>query len=337
MDRSGYIREMQIARGVGILLVTVGHSEPIKDVYPFLFHLIYAFHMPLFFFLSGFFSVKTAIVGSVREWRQVVWPRLLSLIIPYFAITLAYSSLKSLVPDLAKRPVVFTDLLINMLVYPTGNPALFLWFLYTIIILRALAPLLMKLNPYALLAVFIVFQIVTPEFRLFGIVLVLHYGIYYYLGLKTACLGKDRFLSLLGGRILLLASLCVFAAAFLAEAHWRIPLLRFPAAVSGILFVLSACSIGARFFSGRFLEYLGRHSLQIYMLQYFFIFPLLFLLERLAVPGRLIVWLTFAAGLAGPLLIVDFVFPRSRIISLLFGGMDHAAGWRGYRERQRAA
>jgi peptidoglycan/LPS O-acetylase OafA/YrhL len=86
--------------------------------------------------------------------------------------------------------------------------------------------------------------------------------------------------------------------------------------------------MGARFFSGRFLEYLGRHSLQIYLLQYFFIFPLLFLLERLAVPGRLIVWLTFAAGLAGPLLIVDLVFPRSRIISLLFGGMDHAAGRR---------
>jgi fucose 4-O-acetylase-like acetyltransferase len=337
MDRSGYIREMQIARGMGILLVTIGHSEPIKDVYPFLFHLIYAFHMPLFFFLSGFFSVKTAVVGSVREWREVVWPRLLVLIIPYFAITLVYSSLKSLVPHLAKRPVVFTDLLTTMLVYPADNPALFLWFLYTIIILRALAPLLMKLNTYALLAVFIVFQIVTPEFRLFGIVLVLHYGIYYYLGLKTASLWKERFLSLLGGRTLPLASLCVFAAAFLAQAHWRIPLLGFPAAASGILFVLSACATGARFFSGRFLEYLGGHSLQIYLLQYFFIFPVLFLLERLAVPGRLIVFATFAVGLAGPLLIVQVVFTRSRIISLLFGGMDHTAGWRGYGKGQQAA
>jgi len=34
---------------------------------------------------------------------------------------------------------------------------------------------------------------------------------------------------------------------------------------------------------------------------------------------------------------VDFVFPRSRIISLVFGGMDHAAGQRGYKEGQRAA
>jgi fucose 4-O-acetylase-like acetyltransferase len=337
MDRSSYIREMQIARGVGILLVTAGHSEPLKDVYPFLFHLIYAFHMPLFFFLSGFFSAKTAVIGSLREWRIVVWPRLFSLIIPYFAITLVYSSLKSLVPHLAKRPVVFSDLLITMLAYPTGNPALFLWFLYTIIILRAFAPLLMKFNPYALLAVFIVFQIVTPEFRLFGIVLVLHYGLYYYFGLKTACVGKDRFLSLLGGRILPLASLSVFAAAMLAEAHWRTPLFRFPAAASGILFVLSACSVGARFFSGRFLEYLGRHSLQIYLLQYFFIFPLLFLLERLGVPGRLIVWLTFTAGLAGPLFIVTCIFPRSRIISLLFGGMDHVTGREGYKAGQEAA
>jgi fucose 4-O-acetylase-like acetyltransferase len=322
VDRPGYIREMQIARGIGILLVTVGHSEPIKDVYPHLFNVIYAFHMPLFFFLSGFFSLKSAAVGTVREWRTVVWPRLLRLIIPYFAITLTYSSLKWLLPGLAKRPVVLSDLLVTMLIYPTDNPALFLWFLYTLIIMRAFAPLLMRLNAFALLAVFLFFQVVTPDVRLLGITLVLYYGLYYYLGLKTAAMGRDRFLLLLKRRMLPIGSLCVFAAACVAQGLWPTPLLKFPAAASGILFVLSACSVYGRFLPARFLEYIGRYSLQIYLLQYFFIFPSLFVLLALHVPGRLIVFATFAVGLAGPLSIVSWVFPRSRIISLLYGGAE---------------
>ena len=337
MDRPGYIREMQIARGIGILLVTVGHSEPIKDAYPYLFNVIYAFHMPLFFFLSGFFSLKSAAAGTFRQWRTLVWPRLLRLVIPYFAITLTYSSLKWLVPGLAKRPVVLSDLLVTMLLYPSDNPALFLWFLYTLIILRALSPLLMKLNPFALLAVFLFFQVMTPDVRLFGVSLVLYYGIYYYLGLKTAAMGRDRFLRLLKRPMLPVGSLCVFAAACVAQALRPSPLLKFPAAASGTLFVLSACFVYGRFLPARFLEYIGRYSLQVYLLQYFFIFPCLFALQTLHVPGRLIVFATFAVGLAGPLLIVSWVFPRSRILSLLYGGADTGAGPQGSVEGERAA
>ncbi len=337
MDRPGYIREMQIARGVGILLVTVGHSEPIRAAYPVLFNTIYAFHMPLFFFLSGFFSLKSTTAGTFREWRSVVWPRLLKLIIPYFAITVTYSLLKWCVPQLAKRPVDLGRLLVDMLIYPTDNPALFLWFLYALIIMRALAPLAMKANPYAVLAVCLVFQVLTPDIRPLGITLVFYYGIYYYLGLQTAALKKERFLFLLKRPPLPVAALCVFAAACLAQAHWPTPLLRFPAAASGILFVLSACSVYGRFLPARILEYAGRHSLQVYLLQYFFIFPTLFALLAVGVPGRLIVFATFAVGLAGPLLIAASVFPRSRIIALLYGGIETGTGGQPGQVGERAA
>lgn len=45
---------IDIAKGLGILLVALAHND-LAAYAPFLYHWIYSFHMPLFFFLSGFF------------------------------------------------------------------------------------------------------------------------------------------------------------------------------------------------------------------------------------------------------------------------------------------
>src|SRR5215212_9198602 len=48
------IEYIDIARGMGILLVVMGHND-FGYISPFFYKLIYSFHMPLFFFLSGYF------------------------------------------------------------------------------------------------------------------------------------------------------------------------------------------------------------------------------------------------------------------------------------------
>lgn len=50
-ERVGYI---DIAKGIGILLVALAHAD-VSLFSPYLHRLIYSFHMPLFFFLSGYF------------------------------------------------------------------------------------------------------------------------------------------------------------------------------------------------------------------------------------------------------------------------------------------
>ena len=54
--------EIDIARGIGILLVVLGHSIKQTGVSAtwirILTYIIYSFHMPLFFCLSGFVSAK---------------------------------------------------------------------------------------------------------------------------------------------------------------------------------------------------------------------------------------------------------------------------------------
>jgi fucose 4-O-acetylase-like acetyltransferase len=53
------IEYLDIAKGIGILLVVLGHND-FEVISLFVQRLIYSFHMPLFFFLSGYF-ISTAI------------------------------------------------------------------------------------------------------------------------------------------------------------------------------------------------------------------------------------------------------------------------------------
>jgi fucose 4-O-acetylase-like acetyltransferase len=45
---------IDIAKGIGIILVVMGHND-FALISPFAHKLIYSFHMPMFFFMSGMF------------------------------------------------------------------------------------------------------------------------------------------------------------------------------------------------------------------------------------------------------------------------------------------
>ena len=59
------IEYLDIAKGVGILLVVLGHND-FEVISLFVQRLIYSFHMPLFFFLSGYF-LNTAVPFSTSS------------------------------------------------------------------------------------------------------------------------------------------------------------------------------------------------------------------------------------------------------------------------------
>ena len=80
--RMGHI---DIARGIGILLVVLGHSD-IGYYSPFAYQVIYSFHMPLFFFLSGYF-INTSIgfwSYTIKRFNSLLKPYLFTIFIIYF-------------------------------------------------------------------------------------------------------------------------------------------------------------------------------------------------------------------------------------------------------------
>ncbi len=78
------IRYIDIAKGIGILLVVLGHND-MNAYHPLLHRFIYAFHMPLFFFLSGIFF------NPERDFKTLFKKRFNGLIKPLiFIILLIY-------------------------------------------------------------------------------------------------------------------------------------------------------------------------------------------------------------------------------------------------------
>ena len=111
------------AKGFGILLVVLGHASLLGP----LNHFLYAFHMPLFFIISGLLFKPRALGVVLRRKAQ-------SLLIPYFAFALLTFLYWSVI-ERRFRPGAYsvTDAAINIVVARAGiehNPYnVVLWFL----------------------------------------------------------------------------------------------------------------------------------------------------------------------------------------------------------------
>lgn len=86
---------MDIVRGVGICLVVLGHN-PVCLQGGWAYAAIFSFHMPLFYFLSGYFHKEAA------SWKEEVVVRARKLLLPYFLTAFAYVLLK-----FTQNPVFF--------------------------------------------------------------------------------------------------------------------------------------------------------------------------------------------------------------------------------------
>ncbi|HLO14207.1 MAG TPA: acyltransferase family protein [Anaerolineales bacterium] len=79
------IEYLDIARGIGILLVVLGHND-FGAVSPFFEQVIYSFHIPLFFFLSGYF-INTSLSFFdyfKKRFHSVLKPYLFTIFLIYF-------------------------------------------------------------------------------------------------------------------------------------------------------------------------------------------------------------------------------------------------------------
>ena len=136
--------EVDIARGIGILFVVLGHAIKQTEVSAgwirALTYIIYSFHMPLFFCLSGFVSYR--ILTMDRSQRLTyIRSRAWKLLIPYFTIGLIYIPVKLKFSAAAVKPFTVADipkLLIGQ------NPDVSLWFLYVLFVIELICALVIN-------------------------------------------------------------------------------------------------------------------------------------------------------------------------------------------------
>lgn len=140
-----YYNEITVARGIGILLVVLGHAlkqTGERGVFTNMpVSMIYSFHMPLFFVLSGFVSVKILEYSTVKEYTKYIKNRAIRLLIPYFVMGILYMPLKYVMNSFAINKYDFSQ---SWRLILGDNPNTTMWFLYTLFWVSVIALILLR-------------------------------------------------------------------------------------------------------------------------------------------------------------------------------------------------
>ena len=86
------IKEINYIKGIAILLVFIGHAATPSFLerpyfYEFIVQLIYSFHMPLFFLVSGFLSYKVIDMNLKENYFNFVKAKFYRLAVPFLTIS----------------------------------------------------------------------------------------------------------------------------------------------------------------------------------------------------------------------------------------------------------
>lgn len=122
-------------RGMAVLCVVIGHSfNPTETptILGFIKSFVYCFHMPAFFFISGFLEGSRK--RSFGEKKQAIIKKARRLIIPYFFLTVVTAVLKLIFGVFARNPLNYSTLIVDVLI-GRNNPNGGLWFLYALFII----------------------------------------------------------------------------------------------------------------------------------------------------------------------------------------------------------
>jgi fucose 4-O-acetylase-like acetyltransferase len=188
-------------RGVGILLVVLGHSlsslrgRPGAGWVEHVIGFIFSFHMPLFFFVSGYLGARF-FVPRRTMFRHTVVRQVKRLGLVYFFYTVLIVAIKLPANAFVERPIRLSELPAQVLLFPADTPSLVLWFIYTLFLMQMLVLSWHTLLPVdygrrsrqvAVLAVVLAINLASPTLpQALGLHFLGRHLLYFYLGFLSA-------------------------------------------------------------------------------------------------------------------------------------------------------
>lgn len=323
------INWLDSARGLGIILVVIGHAlgglidSPLgkdQDGFRRLFFAIYTFHMPLFFLLSGLLVTKRLEKGQGAFLKALV-P---AIIWPYFLWSIAQFTIIYALGTVVNRPAEnYWPVILSL---PWNTVSQF-WFLYALFWMHVLSVLLIPrlgregfvMLALALKALVLVLPLPVP------VKLVFNHLFFYAVGVWLTTAGLEaviirhkvwiKAMVLPGIAIaILLATLAAVpqygadlplldaASPEIANLAWRFPAMA--AAVFGVTAIIALASL-PRIADARPLLWLGRMTMPIFVLHVMFLAGTRIILTQseMITDPTLLLAVSVAVGLVGPLIV----------------------------------
>ena len=340
------LNEFNYLRAIGIFLVVFGHSFPYIDevslpFYKYIHSLIYSFHMPLFFMISGFFAYKILNIKSYKEYKTFIASKFKKLMIPYLTISFITIPIKFLLNRFSERSISDSNILIDIFLYPWNNPIIFFWFIYVLFLIFIFSPLIVKLNKYVVITIFFILSIIPiKNIQLMGISTIFSYSIYFFIGLYLRDIYINNRSKILNFRfnflksvLFILIPLIVFMLNLSISSSntnllfsTYLNILFFLKAILGIYltFILSIIINKFKYIKhlSCALETLSFYSFDIYLLSWFpQIFARILFYQILKLDYNLVVILSLIFGFT-PILVSKFIFRKFSFTKKLFLGVN---------------
>ena len=324
MIKSRYY-EFDLLKGIGIILVYLGHAFYFPNlyitggIYYYIQSTIYSFHMPLFFFASGFFSNS---LGKKIDYKKFYKNKFERLFIPYLFINFLDYIPRKVFPNLVNSD---TEGVKELLFYGTKIS----WFVYTLFILFLIFPLLnegiLKREKYFLFGLFLLFINIKGygnNIEIFSINKVVSYGIYFYFGYKL----REYYSSNLVNKVfnskvfLLLIGIIIIKFAYKTFYLSIINTIFF--GMIGTIFVLvilRKVDESCKFL--KYIEFIGKNSLTFYLIEGFIAVVYRTLLIRIIpIDERAILLISFfLLKVITGYLVIKYIITKNSILSFLLG------------------
>ena len=292
------IEYIDALRGFTMILVVFSHIEIFSfkmEGITSLNQLFISFRMPLFFFISGFIGYKANIIWNIRTWLEMSKKKLLIQLIPTFVFGLIYAytylhtDFNTFIMDITKCGYWFTICLLemfliiytlNLIVYNTNSEIFKKRQFISIVILSVILwGLCFNLDYFPHLNKFC---------KIFSLHKTFDYFPYFAFGYLCS-MNKEFWFKMLENKVFTFIIIFLFTVVFYINVVYISPNLdsclivriifwtiRLIVGFLGLLIVYNTFRVYQGTFTsdkkiGRSLQYIGKRTLDIYMLHYFFL------------------------------------------------------------------
>ncbi|MCV9886231.1 acyltransferase family protein [Metabacillus halosaccharovorans] len=270
---SNRISWVDFAKGIGIILVVYGHvlrgiesasmglSESFFAISD---KLVYGFHMPLFFLLSGLFLSKWINKG----FKKGVTEKAALLLIPYLIWSLIQGSVNIVLSSFTNQSLTWGDLIINMFMSPFGQ----FWFLYVLFIMFVIYYIFRKVTTQnSTLIISLILFLIAPFSDVWVLNSVFKNFFFFVVGVNLMNFNLQKVEKCVSNNLYKLSSVVLFIVinyiylSIELTTFWE-NLLELPVAIIGINLIIVVSVIVSKIKPFKFIEVLGVLSMAIYLL-----------------------------------------------------------------------